>query len=280
MNAKKAKAPTRKAAKKAVAIKKPAPKKKPTVATAIKKFAKKVVKSLVKKPVKKRASTAAIKKSGVKKSTAKKLPVKKPAVKKSSVKIAAKKIAPRKVAKKAAAKKIAPRKVAKKAVAKKIAPRNVAKKVVAKKSAPRNSAKKSAIKKITPRKAVAIKLAAKPVYHFEGPAAPQVKLILETLDDAKAENTIAINIAGRSAMADAMVITTGRVNRHVNAIADQLYSKLKSAGVKRIRIEGQEAGDWCLMDTGDVIIHIFRPEVRLFYNLEKLWSADAPKENV
>ena len=266
MNAKKAKAPTRKPAKKAVAIKKPAAKKKPTVATAIKKIAKKVVKALVKKPVKKRAPAVAAKKSGVKKITAKKLPAKKPAVKKSSVKIAAKKITPRKVAKKAVAKKIAQRKVAKKGVAKK--------------SAPRKAEKKSAIKKITPRKAAAIKRAAKPVYHFEGPAAPQVKLILETLDDAKAENTIAINIAGRSAMADAMVITTGRVNRHVNAIADQLYSKLKSAGVKRIRIEGQEAGDWCLMDTGDVIIHIFRPEVRLFYNLEKLWSADAPKENV
>jgi len=123
-----------------------------------------------------------------------------------------------------------------------------------------------------------IQARAKPVYHFEGPAADQVKLILAAVDDAKGENTVAINIAGRSFMADALVITTGRVNRHVSAIADQVVRKLKEVGTKGIRVEGQEAGDWCLVDTGDVIIHIFRPDVRGYYNLEKLWSADAPKE--
>ena len=79
-------------------------------------------------------------------------------------------------------------------------------------------------------------------------------------------------------MADGMVVTTGRVNRHVAAIADQLLTKLKTHGTKNIRVEGLEQGDWCLVDAGDIIIHIFRPEVRLFYNLEKLWSADAPKD--
>ena len=178
-------------------------------------------------------------------------------------------------AKKPAKKLLVKKSVAKKSVAKKPAAKKHAKKLVAKKPA-----KKLAVKKPAPRKATIAMAPLKPVYHFEGPAAAQVKLILAALDDAKAENTLAINIAGRSAMADAMIITTGRVNRHVSAIADQLHSKLKTNGYKNIRMEGHETGDWCLVDTGDVIIHIFRPEVRSFYNLEKLWSADAPKEQV
>ncbi len=105
-----------------------------------------------------------------------------------------------------------------------------------------------------------------------------MSLILKTLDDAKAENTVAINLEGRSTMADGMVVTTGRVDRHVNAIAEQLLHNLHLSGKKNIRVEGKDAGDWCLVDTGDVIVHIFRPEVRAFYNLEKLWSVDAPKD--
>ena len=104
-------------------------------------------------------------------------------------------------------------------------------------------------------------------------------VILKTLDDAKAENTVAINLEGRSTMADGMVVTTGRVDRHVNAIAEQLLHNLHQFGKHNIRVEGKDAGDWCLVDTGDVIVHIFRPEVRAFYNLEKLWSVDAPKEH-
>ncbi|MBG1233538.1 ribosome silencing factor [Aestuariivirga litoralis] len=104
-----------------------------------------------------------------------------------------------------------------------------------------------------------------------------MQLILSALDDAKAENTVAINLEGRSAMADGMVVTTGRVDRHVNAIAEQLLGKLRNAGKHNIRVEGKDAGDWVLVDTGDIIVHIFRPEVRAFYNLEKLWSADAPQ---
>ena len=243
------------AKRKTPAKKKAAPKK------AVKKLAKKAVKKSSVKKLAKKAIKKAIKKL-VKKSPAKKSPAKKPALKKSAAKKPAKKLLVKKsVAKKSAAKKPAAKKHAKKLVAKK-------------------PAKKLAVKKPALRKATIAMAPLKPVYHFEGPATEQVKLILAALDDAKAENTLAINIAGRSAMADAMIITTGRVNRHVSAIADQLHSKLKTNGYKNIRMEGHETGDWCLVDTGDVIIHIFRPEVRSFYNLEKLWSADAPKEQV
>ena len=75
-----------------------------------------------------------------------------------------------------------------------------------------------------------------------------------------------------------MIIASGRSNRHVAAIAEQLVDKLKSAGRKDLRIEGLPHCDWVLVDTGDVIVHIFRPEVRSFYNLEKLWSPEAPVE--
>ncbi len=243
------------AKRKTPAKKKAAPKK------AVKKLAKKAIKKSSVKKLAKKAIKKAIRKL-VNKSPAKKSPAKKPALKKSAAKKPAKKL-------------LVKKSVAKKPVAKKPAVKKPAKKLVAKKPA-----KKLAVKKPAPRKATIAMAPLKPVYHFEGPAAAQVKLILAALDDAKAENTLAINIAGRSAMADAMIITTGRVNRHVSAIADQLHSKLKTNGYKNIRMEGHETGDWCLVDTGDVIIHIFRPEVRSFYNLEKLWSADAPKEQV
>ena len=102
--------------------------------------------------------------------------------------------------------------------------------------------------------------------------------ILETLEDAKAEQTIVIDLDGKTTLADAMVITTGRVNRHVSAISDQIVEMLKSHGHKGIRVEGQPHCDWVLIDAGDVIVHVFRPEVRSFYNLEKMWSADRPAE--
>ncbi len=102
--------------------------------------------------------------------------------------------------------------------------------------------------------------------------------ILETLEDAKAEQTIVIDLDGKTTLADAMVITTGRVNRHVSAISDQIIEMLKSHGHTGIRVEGQPHCDWVLIDAGDVIVHVFRPEVRSFYNLEKMWSADRPAE--
>lgn len=102
--------------------------------------------------------------------------------------------------------------------------------------------------------------------------------ILHWLDEAKAEKIVKIDIKGKSSVADYMVIASGRTDRHVGAIADQLKKKLKDMGLERVRAEGMESCDWVLVDAGDIIVHIFRPEVREFYNLEKMWSADRPGE--
>jgi ribosome-associated protein len=106
----------------------------------------------------------------------------------------------------------------------------------------------------------------------------QHTLVLASLDDAKAEDTILIELKGRSALADHMVISTGRSDRHVGAIADQIIQALKKAGVRKIAVEGMPLCEWVLIDTGDIIVHIFKPDVRTFYNLEKLWSGDRPEE--
>ena len=106
------------------------------------------------------------------------------------------------------------------------------------------------------------------------PEASIIDLVLKSLDDAKAEQTVAIDITGKSSLSDHLVVTTGRSHRHVGAMADQLVRDLRDAGFHKPRIEGMPANDWVLVDAGDVIVHIFRPEVREFYNIEKLWSAD------
>jgi ribosome-associated protein len=103
-------------------------------------------------------------------------------------------------------------------------------------------------------------------------------LIAAWLDDAKAENVVTIDIKKKSSIGDFMVIATGRSDRHVGAIADQLQKKLKEAGYGRVRVEGQPQCDWVLIDTGDIIVHVFRPEVREFYNLEKMWAAERPSD--
>jgi len=102
--------------------------------------------------------------------------------------------------------------------------------------------------------------------------------IVRWLDDAKAEEIVTIDLAGKSSIGDFMVVATGRSDRHVGAIAEQIGRKLKDLGLGRVRIEGMEACDWVLLDTGDIIVHVFRDEVREFYNLEKMWSADRPGE--
>ena len=115
------------------------------------------------------------------------------------------------------------------------------------------------------------KTAAQPV------ASPQLQMIdvvLQNLEDAKAEETVAIDVTGKSPLSDHMVVTTGRSNRHVGAVADQLVKALREAGFGKPRIEGLPHCDWVLVDGGDVIVHIFRPEVREFYNIEKMWQAD------
>ena len=106
------------------------------------------------------------------------------------------------------------------------------------------------------------------------PAEPSLALdvALASLDDSKAENIVSIDIRGKSSLGDYMVIASGRSNRHVSAVADHLVSALKDAGLGFPRIEGLAAADWVLIDAGDVIVHVFRPEVREFYNLEKMWQ--------
>ncbi len=106
-----------------------------------------------------------------------------------------------------------------------------------------------------------------------------LKIILTSLDDSKAEETNHINIAGKSSIADHMVVTSGRSHRHVNAVADRLLRDLKDAGQGTPKVEGVPACDWVLIDANDVIVHIFRPEVREFYNLEKMWSAIAEDDS-
>lgn len=104
--------------------------------------------------------------------------------------------------------------------------------------------------------------------------------VLECLEDAKAEDVISIDLVGRTPMADWMIIATGRSDRHVGAIAGRVLDLLKDRGCKGVRTEGLKHCDWVLIDTGDIVIHVFRPEVRGFYNLEKLWSSGAPMEDV
>ncbi|WDR04311.1 ribosome silencing factor [Devosia algicola] len=101
-----------------------------------------------------------------------------------------------------------------------------------------------------------------------------INVVLESLDDAKAEQTIAVDITGKSSLSDHMVVTSGRSQRHVGAVADQLVKSLREAGYTKPRIEGLPHCDWVLVDAGDVIVHIFRPEVREFYNIEKMWQAE------
>ena len=99
-----------------------------------------------------------------------------------------------------------------------------------------------------------------------------LNMILSRLDDMKAEETVTIDLRGKSAFSDFMIVTSGRVNRHVGAIAENVAKGLKENGITNIHVEGLPNCDWVLIDSGDVIVHIFRPEVREFYNLERLWT--------
>jgi ribosome-associated protein len=100
------------------------------------------------------------------------------------------------------------------------------------------------------------------------------KLILSRLDDDKAEDIVFIDLADKSSVADSLVVASGRSHRHVGAMADHLIRALKEAGFGKARIEGLPGCDWVLIDAGDVIVHLFRPEVRSFYNIEKIWSIE------
>lgn len=106
-----------------------------------------------------------------------------------------------------------------------------------------------------------------------------LELVKESLEDDQAEDIISIDLESKTPIADFMVIANGRSQRHVGAIADHLTRRIKEAGYGTARIEGMPQCDWVLVDSGDIIIHIFRPEVRGFYQLEKMWAADIPADS-
>ncbi len=106
-----------------------------------------------------------------------------------------------------------------------------------------------------------------------------MKLVEQSLDDDKAENVVTIDLAGKTSIADYMVVANGRSGRQVGAIADHLVERLKHEipGLA-VRVEGMPQNDWVLIDAGDIIVHIFRPDIRAFYNLEKIWSMAMPEQ--
>ena len=156
---------------------------------------------------------------------------------------------------------------------KKAAPAGKAGKKIAKKPAPK-PAKNPASK---PAKKAVAKKAVKAVARKPAPQSDLLNRILTSLDDDKAENIVTIDLEGRSALCDAAVIASGRSSRHVAAMADHLARKLKEGGYGTRPVSGQAQGDWVLVDAGDVIVHLFRPEVRDYYDLEGMWSVGGRK---
>ena len=105
-------------------------------------------------------------------------------------------------------------------------------------------------------------------------------IILNTLDSNKALDIISIDLKNKSSMADYMIIASGTSSRHIQALSEQVLEKLKTNGIRNSKIEGKESLDWKLVDGIDLIVHIFNPEKRKFYELEKIWSELIPKEKV
>ena len=118
-----------------------------------------------------------------------------------------------------------------------------------------------------------------PLSGADAPQGEDIRAVaLTALEDMTAENTVEIDLVGKTSLADTMIVTSGRSHRHVGAIAERVIQDLKDKGFGNARVEGLPACDWVLIDAGDVLIHVFRPEVRGFYNLEKMWGADRPAE--
>jgi len=147
----------------------------------------------------------------------------------------------------------------------------------------RKPAKKAAAKKPVIKKPAAKKSVKKPVRkpaakkaRVRAPAPEVLARILQSLDDDKAEQVVTIDLEGRSSLCDAIVVANGRSSRHVASIADHLARRLKEAGYGTRPVDGLAQGDWVLVDAGDVIVHVFRPEVRAYYDLEGMWSVDEP----
>ena len=103
--------------------------------------------------------------------------------------------------------------------------------------------------------------------------------VLSSLSDDKAEDVVQIDLRGKTAIGDYMVICSGRSTRQVAAISEKLSERIKAEFGRSVRMEGKDTGDWVLIDTGDVIVHVFRPEVREFYQLEKMWQPDLASSN-
>lgn len=99
-------------------------------------------------------------------------------------------------------------------------------------------------------------------------------LIVASLDDDKAEAVVTLDLAGKAAFCDRMVIATGIADRQITAMAEHLIEKLKQTGMKRVQMEGAGGSDWVLIDAGDIVVHLFKPEARTMYALEKMWGAD------
>ncbi len=165
-----------------------------------------------------------------------------------------------------------PLKVAKKKTAK-AAARKTAKAAPGKKQPAKKAAKAPARK--PSKKPAAKKAAAAPAR--KAPQSALLERILSSLDDDKAENIVTIDLEGRSALCDAAVIASGRSSRHVGAMAEHLARRLKESGYGTRPVTGQSQGDWVLVDAGDVIVHLFRPEVRDYYDLEGMWSVGGRK---
>ena len=127
----------------------------------------------------------------------------------------------------------------------------------------------------------ALKISSDNCFHTKLDLAPAersrriLSLIVSELEDDKAEDITTIDLSDKSDIADAMVVASGRSQRHVSAMADKIIQRLKKADLVQAHAEGQPACDWVLIDAGDVIVHIFRPEVREFYRLERVWSEAA-----
>jgi len=124
------------------------------------------------------------------------------------------------------------------------------------------------------KKPAARKTAPKPATKKKAPATVLLSRILQSLDDDKAEEVVAIDMDGHSSLCDTIVIANGRSSRHVASIAEHLARRLKEIGYGTRPVNGLAQGDWVLVDAGDVIVHVFRPEVRAYYDLEGMWSVD------
>ncbi|HEY0300144.1 MAG TPA: ribosome silencing factor [Rhizomicrobium sp.] len=149
------------------------------------------------------------------------------------------------------------------------------------KTAPAKSKAAKPAPKKTPKKPVSKKTALKKAANQPLYAADDALLdrIRGSLDDDKALDIVTIPLGGRSPLADAIVIATGTSSRHVAAIAEHLARRLKDAGYGTRPVNGASQGDWVLVDAGDVIVHVFRAEVREYYNLESMWSVEEPRRN-